>query len=144
MSANSHWIHVFDLGMRDEERKAKKARRTLSNNGETRQRMTMREGQDEADWSNNTTKILKGHAHNIPSISFLDDPSGNWLVGTSIDGMVIVWDIERKEIVSETRLCDGEYAPSSSMFSNSFLLIKRQERMVSTILTARMLSTYAK
>ncbi|KAF8457161.1 hypothetical protein BGX38DRAFT_1139474 [Terfezia claveryi] len=108
VSANSHSIHVFHLGIGEKEHKAERARRTASNDVEMGGNGTLNERPDEPQWSTNPVKILKGHGHNIPSISFLDDASGNWLVGTSIDGMVIVWDIEKQEKAKETKLSNSE------------------------------------
>lgn len=51
-----------------------------------------------------TVKTLIGHEHNIPNISFLDDPSGRWLVGTSIDGIVILWDVKTERIVEKCKM----------------------------------------
>lgn len=48
-----------------------------------------------------SVKVLKGHSHNIPSISFLDDSSGRWLAGTSIDGVVILWDVHTQRMVEK-------------------------------------------
>ena len=53
---------------------------------------------------NKTITTLKGHGCNIPNISFLDDPTGRWLVGTSIDGMVILWDVMTERPVEKCRL----------------------------------------
>ncbi|PWW80477.1 hypothetical protein C7212DRAFT_172418 [Tuber magnatum] len=53
---------------------------------------------------NKTTTILKGHGCNIPNVSFLDDPTGRWLVGTSIDGMVVLWDVMTERPVEKCRL----------------------------------------
>ncbi|RPB25392.1 hypothetical protein L211DRAFT_848235 [Terfezia boudieri ATCC MYA-4762] len=108
VSANSHLIHVFHLGIGDKEHKAERARRTASNDMEMGGNGTINERPDEPQWSTNPVKILEGHGHNIPSISFLDDASGNWLVGTSIDGMVIVWDIEKEEKAKETKLSNSD------------------------------------
>lgn len=52
----------------------------------------------------NRVRTLDGHNYNIPNISFLDDPSGRWLVGTSIDGMVILWDILTERPVEKCRM----------------------------------------
>ena len=118
VSANSHLIYVYDLGIGDEERKAKRAKKAaegaaaasgrfaLSNencwrNGNNRWRGGG--SSDRLPASTGGVKVLKGHGHNIPSISFLDDDSGKWLVGTSIDGLVIVWDIESGEKAETTR-----------------------------------------
>ncbi|KAI5803117.1 hypothetical protein EDC01DRAFT_612247, partial [Geopyxis carbonaria] len=49
-------------------------------------------------------KTLKGHENNIPSIAFLDDSSGRWLVGTSIDGTVILWDVKTERAVEKCKL----------------------------------------
>lgn len=51
-----------------------------------------------------TVKTLIGHAHNIPNISFLDDPTGRWLVGTSIDGIVILWDVKTERAVERCKM----------------------------------------
>ncbi|TGZ81002.1 hypothetical protein EX30DRAFT_395837 [Ascodesmis nigricans] len=51
-----------------------------------------------------TAKVLKGHGHNIPSISFLDDDDGRWLAGTSIDGSVILWDIWEEMMVEKCNM----------------------------------------
>lgn len=51
-----------------------------------------------------TVKTLIGHGHNIPNISFLDDPTGRWLVGTSIDGIVILWDVKTERPVEKCRM----------------------------------------
>lgn len=51
-----------------------------------------------------TVKTLVGHAHNIPNISFLDDPTGRWLVGTSIDGIVILWDVKTERAVEQCKM----------------------------------------
>lgn len=53
---------------------------------------------------NKTVKTLIGHAKNIPNISFLDDPTGRWLVGTSIDGIVILWDIKTERAVERCKM----------------------------------------
>ncbi|CAZ82474.1 unnamed protein product [Tuber melanosporum] len=53
---------------------------------------------------NKTPTTLKGHGCNIPNVSFLDDPTGRWLVGTSIDGMVILWDVMTERPVEKCRL----------------------------------------
>ncbi|RPB00164.1 hypothetical protein L873DRAFT_1835083 [Choiromyces venosus 120613-1] len=53
---------------------------------------------------NRAITILKGHGCNIPNVSFLDDPTGRWLVGTSIDGMVILWDVMTERPVEKCRL----------------------------------------
>ncbi|KAF8471907.1 hypothetical protein BDZ91DRAFT_481471 [Kalaharituber pfeilii] len=134
VSANSHLIHVYQLGIGEEERKAKRARRN--------QRYDVSQEMEYERWEKNATKeldgsgpnwtgpssqntgasdghgiqnqpqlkqkeikVLRGHEHNIPNISFLDDPSGNWLVSTSIDGLVIIWDIETEKEVKRSRLC---------------------------------------
>lgn len=75
----------------------------------------------------NVIKILKGHNDNIPSISFLNDNSGRWLVGTSIDGMVILWDVYTERMV-EKRLMGSRTMgwsvlslnPCSFLSTNSF------------------------
>ena len=113
VSANSHLIQVFHLGIGSEEHRVEGERRAAPNDVEMGGNETINERPDEPQWSSNMVKILKGHGHNIPSISFLDDASGNWLVGTSIDGMVIVWDIEKEEKAKETKLSDSEYALSA-------------------------------
>lgn len=51
-----------------------------------------------------TVKTLIGHGHNIPNISFLGDPSGRWLVGTSIDGTVILWDVTTERAVEKCKM----------------------------------------
>lgn len=51
-----------------------------------------------------TVKTLIGHDHNIPNISFLGDPSGRWLVGTSIDGAVILWDVVTERTVEKCKM----------------------------------------
>lgn len=51
-----------------------------------------------------TVKTLIGHAGNIPNISFLDDPTGRWLVGTSIDGIVILWDVKTERAVERCKM----------------------------------------
>lgn len=118
VSANSHWIYVFHLGIGNEEHRAERAKGTVFNDMEMGGSGAIHERPDEPQWSSNPAKILKGHEHNIPSISFLDDASGNWLVGTSIDGMVIVWDIEKGEKAKETMLSDSEYALSALLTLN--------------------------
>lgn len=78
------------------------------------------EEEDESTWTDTTShkrrrrrkfpvkdkivKTLIGHGQNIPNISFLDDPSGRWLVGTSIDGMVILWDVKTERPVEKCRM----------------------------------------
>lgn len=125
VSANSRHIYVFDLGIRGEEPRAKGANREEGVEGKEllQQRNSygssdptapvadkdVSEGEGMTEWDNSPVKVLKGHGHNIPSISFLDDPSGNWLVGTSIDGKVIVWDIEKEEKAAVTDLGPREY-----------------------------------
>ena len=113
VSANSHLIHVFHLGIGNEEHSAERARRTGFGGVEMGGNGTINERLDKPQWSSNPVKILEGHGHNIPSISFLGDASGNWLVGTSIDGMVIVWDIEKEAKAKETKLSNSEYALSA-------------------------------
>lgn len=127
VSANSHLIHVFHLGIGDEEHRAERARRTVSNDVEMGGNEAINGRLDESQWSINPVKILKGHGHNIPSISFLDDASGNWLVGTSIDGMVIVWDIEKEEKAKETKLSDSERGWSVSFLQLECFLPTRNE-----------------
>lgn len=130
VSANSRHIYVFDLGVRSEELRANGPKREeggvtaieskvlsqshgLSNsNGSSDSAAPIAdkdvsESDAITEWGNNPVRVLKGHGNNIPSISFLDDPSGNWLVGTSIDGKVIVWDIEKEEKAAETELGPG-------------------------------------
>ncbi|KAA8913135.1 hypothetical protein FN846DRAFT_930998 [Sphaerosporella brunnea] len=48
-------------------------------------------------------KILEGHNDNIPNISFLPDASGRWLAGTSIDGMVVLWDVHTQRMVERCK-----------------------------------------
>jgi WD40 repeat protein len=48
-------------------------------------------------------KVLEGHTENIPNIPFLPDSSGRWLVGTSIDGMVILWDVHTQRMVERCK-----------------------------------------
>jgi WD40 repeat protein len=48
-------------------------------------------------------KVLEGHTDNIPNISFLPDSSGRWLAGTSIDGMVILWDVHTQRMVERCK-----------------------------------------
>ena len=113
VSANSHLIHVFHLGIENEEHRAERAGRTASDDVEMGGSGAIHERLDEPQWRSNPVKILQGHGHNIPSISFLDDASGNWLVGTSIDGMVIVWDIDKEAKAKETKLSSNEYVLSA-------------------------------
>lgn len=54
-------------------------------------------------------KTLLGHDNNIPSISFLDDSSGRWLVGTDIDGVVILWDVHTQRMVEKCKLGFSKY-----------------------------------
>lgn len=132
VSANSCHIYVFDLGVRGEEPENKWAKmeegadtvieskglpqpQRLNNSHGSSEFASpiadrdISEGQSITEWGNNPVRVLKGHEHNIPSISFLDDPSGNWLVGTSIDGVVIIWDIEKEGKAAFTKLGPREY-----------------------------------
>ncbi|KAI5854725.1 hypothetical protein BZA05DRAFT_392350 [Tricharina praecox] len=43
--------------------------------------------------------LVGGHSHNIPNVTFMDDESGRWLASTSIDGTVIVWDVDTQQVV---------------------------------------------
>lgn len=63
-----------------------------------------RRGKRGSPVKNKAVKTLIGHAQNIPNISFLDDPTGRWLVGTSIDGIVILWDIKTERAVERCRM----------------------------------------
>lgn len=63
-----------------------------------------RRGKPGSPVKNKTVKTLIGHAQNIPNISFLDDPTGRWLVGTSIDGIVILWDVKTERAVERCRM----------------------------------------
>ena len=53
--------------------------------------------------------MLKGHKGNIPSVSFLEDSSGRWLAGTSIEGEVILWDVDEGVMVEGCRMGLNEY-----------------------------------
>lgn len=149
VSANSHNITVFQLGIGEDEQRAKKSREEDEENyfegGRQFERKKRRRGHEAPMDSGVRTyanvaasgldggrrrapatpspptqenisspykrmvKTLKGHETNIPSISFLDDPSGRWLVSTSIDGVVVVWDIEAEKMVEKTKLGHLEY-----------------------------------
>jgi len=39
----------------------------------------------------------------------LDDSSGRWLVGTAIDGMVILWDVHMEKMVEKCKLGTLQY-----------------------------------
>lgn len=44
------------------------------------------------------SRLLIGHADNIPSITFCNNPSdkqGKYLASTSIDGIVLIWNVDR-------------------------------------------------
>ncbi|KAI5804088.1 hypothetical protein DFH27DRAFT_392264 [Peziza echinospora] len=116
VSANSHLIYVFDLGMGDQSGKEKKMGRPYQGDGQKEGQDTngntpivepligLPRGPTDATFARlepGLVKILKGHQNNIPSISFLNHPSGNWLAGTSINGKTIVWDISRGKPVEE-------------------------------------------
>ncbi|KAF8245107.1 hypothetical protein K440DRAFT_634906 [Wilcoxina mikolae CBS 423.85] len=63
-----------------------------------------RKRRKEKSHNDKSIKTLTGHENNIPSISFLDDSSGRWLVGTDIDGYVILWDVHTQRMVEKCRL----------------------------------------
>ncbi|RPA85263.1 hypothetical protein BJ508DRAFT_412050 [Ascobolus immersus RN42] len=52
---------------------------------------------------------LKGHQHNIPSISFLPDPSGRWIASAGIDGTFKIWDIDAETEVAN-HLVNGTWS----------------------------------
>lgn len=48
--------------------------------------------------------ILKGHAYNIPNITFCNtdaDPNGRYLVSTDIGGVTYVWDIWQRQVLAD-------------------------------------------
>jgi WD40 repeat protein len=67
---------------------------------EPRRKSRKRRKEQPAD-QEQSIKVLEGHEENIPNISFLPDTSGRWLVGTSIDGMVILWDVHTQRMVEK-------------------------------------------
>ena len=76
-------------------------------NGGTRPQKTgfkRRKGKETAVHDTSIRKVLRGHGHNVPSISFLDDSSGRWLAGVSYDGMVILWDVHTQRMVEKCKL----------------------------------------
>jgi WD40 repeat protein len=130
VSANSHLITVFDLAVRGEHAKSGEGHEQSGRAGEETQGGLAFEsvrprrepwsgektdalwGPDgdkkrskrEATIKDKTVKTLKGHGNNIPNIAFLDDSSGRWLVGTAIDGMVILWDVHTEKMVEKCKL----------------------------------------
>ncbi|KAL7270167.1 hypothetical protein RUND412_007136 [Rhizina undulata] len=101
VSANSFEISVFELGVSDavdseEETRGRGKHKDEKAKGKARK--------SDVSVTGKTVRVLRGHSSNIPNISFLDDTTGRWLAGTSIDGMLIVWDVLKERICSRCRM----------------------------------------
>ncbi|KAI5816003.1 hypothetical protein BZA77DRAFT_247476, partial [Pyronema omphalodes] len=101
VSANTHDITVFELGVEPMVRE----RKEQSDDEDSRE-------------TDRSIKILRGHENNIPNISFLDDASGRWLTATDIDGVVTLWDVYTRRMVESCQL--GPRQPSPEPEYNRF------------------------